>query len=155
MPSNSSTRKQRRHSRPPKPSERSEQARGPEISVGIDLVDVARLEQALEQWPRLHERVFTDGERHYVQGRARPGQHLAARWAAKEATFKALGVGWPSISWHDVQVVPLDEGRRPGLALSGKAAELAGDSYFSVSLSHDAGIAIAEVILVRIAGSPR
>lgn len=62
--------------------------------VGIDLIEVARIERALERRPRLGERLFTGAERDYAAGRARPGRHLAARFAAKEAVIKALGGGF-------------------------------------------------------------
>ena len=75
------------------------------IRTGIDVVDIARFGAALESWPRLAERLFTDGERSYAATRLRPVESLAARFAAKEATFKALGEGWPALSWHQVEVV--------------------------------------------------
>jgi holo-[acyl-carrier protein] synthase len=59
--------------------------------VGIDLLEIGRLERALERRPRLAERLFTDGELAYARSRHRPGRHLAARFAAKEAALKALG----------------------------------------------------------------
>ncbi len=58
--------------------------------IGIDLLEIDRLERALARRPRLAERLFTDRERAYAATRARPAQHLAARFAAKEAVFKAL-----------------------------------------------------------------
>jgi holo-[acyl-carrier protein] synthase len=60
--------------------------------IGIDLLEIDRLERALERTPRLAERLFTPGERAYAATRARPAQHLAARFCAKEAVFKALGL---------------------------------------------------------------
>ena len=60
--------------------------------IGIDLLEIERLERALERHPRLAERVFTEAERDYAGDRARPGRHLAARFAAKEAVVKALGL---------------------------------------------------------------
>lgn len=116
------------------------------LGMGVDIVDVARLERLLEQWPRMAGRLFTDAERSYASRRHHPAEHLAARYAAKEATFKALGTGWPAIRWHDVEVVPTERG--PRLALAGAAAELAGDATAMVSLSHDGGMAIAQVLLV-------
>ncbi len=87
-------------------------------SVGIDLLEIARLERALERRPRLAQRLFTDAEREYAAGRARPGQHLAARFCAKEAVAKALGLGaW---SFRDVEVVA---GEPPSVRLSGAAAD--------------------------------
>ncbi len=61
--------------------------------VGIDLIEIERVERALERRPRLAERLFTDAELAYARDRARPGRHLAARFAAKEAAIKALGLG--------------------------------------------------------------
>ena len=91
--------------------------------VGIDLLDVERLERALERRPRLAERVFTDGERAYAAARARPGMHLAARFCAKEAVAKALGMtAW---SWRDVEVVAT--GAAPELRLSGSVAARAAE----------------------------
>ena len=60
--------------------------------VGLDLLDIARLERALERRPRLAERLFSDAERGYAAARARPAQHLAARFCAKEAVTKALAL---------------------------------------------------------------
>jgi len=115
------------------------------IHTGIDVVEVARLEAALERWPRLAERLFTAEERRYAAGRPHPVESLAARFAAKEATMKALGQGWPRISWQDIEVV---RGKgRPELRLTGRAAALAGDGRLAVSLAHDGGVAVAQVIL--------
>jgi holo-[acyl-carrier protein] synthase len=116
------------------------------MGIGIDLVDVARLERLLAEWPGMAARLFTDAERAYAAARHRPAQHLAARYAAKEATFKALGAGWPQIAWHDVEVVATDAA--PLLELRGRAAELAAGARTLVSLSHDGGMAIAQVVLV-------
>ena len=86
--------------------------------VGIDLLEISRLERALDRRPRLAERVFTDAERAYAAGRARPVMHLAARFCAKEAVAKALGMtAW---SWRDVEVVATDAA--PELRLSGAVA---------------------------------
>ena len=71
--------------------------------VGIDLLEIERLERALARRPRLADRLFTDGERAYAATRARPAMHLAARFCAKEAVAKALQLReW---SWRDVEVV--------------------------------------------------
>ena len=72
------------------------------MGVGIDLLEIDRLERALARRPRLAERLFTDGERAYAATRARPVMHLAARFCAKEAVAKALQLReW---SWRDVEV---------------------------------------------------
>jgi holo-[acyl-carrier protein] synthase len=113
--------------------------------VGIDLLDVGRFERALERRPRLAERLFTDAEREYASGRARPGVHLAARFCAKEAVAKALGMtGW---SFRDVEVVAT--GAAPEVRLSGtvaaRAAELGG--RVAISLTHTDDVAGAVAIL--------
>jgi holo-[acyl-carrier protein] synthase len=110
-------------------------------SVGIDLIEIERVERALERRPRLAERLFTSKELAYARARARPGQHLAARFAAKEAVIKALGTGVPL---REIEVV---SGEPPRVELHGRAAEVAGDLDIAISLTHSresaAAIAIA------------
>jgi holo-[acyl-carrier protein] synthase len=116
--------------------------------VGIDAVDVARLRRVLDRRPRLAERVFTDAERAYAAAAADPGPRLAARFAAKEAVAKALGVGIGAVSWRQVEVVR-DEQGAPGLALTGAAADLAarrGVARWHVSLTHTDTLAVASVV---------
>ena len=91
-------------------------------SIGLDLLEIERLERALGRRPRLAERLFTAGEREYAAARARPGQHLAARFCAKEAVAKALGMtAW---SFTDVEVVSDPDGV-PRVALHGAVAQRA------------------------------
>lgn len=115
------------------------------MRIGVDIVDIARLARRLAEWPLLARRLFTKGELLYAKSRSHPAESLAARLAAKEATFKALGSGWPQISWHDVEVVSIEG--RPELRLDGLALRLAGGAVSSVSLSHDGGLAVAQVLL--------
>jgi holo-[acyl-carrier protein] synthase len=113
--------------------------------VGIDLLDVERLERALERHPRLAERLFTDAEREYAASRARPVMHLAARFCAKEAVAKALGLtGW---SFRDVEVVAT--GSAPEIRLSGSAGRRAAELGVtaSVSLTHTGTLAGAVALL--------
>jgi holo-[acyl-carrier protein] synthase len=116
------------------------------MSVGVDLLEIDRLEQALARRPHLAERLFTDGERAYAAGRARPGQHLAARFCAKEAVAKALGL----VSWNfrDVEVIGGGD-RPPEVRLSGAAAERAAELGVEVqiSLTHTRRDAAAVAIL--------
>ena len=120
--------------------------------VGIDLLEIARLERALERRPRLAERLFTDAERGYAAARARPGQHLAARFCAKEAVAKALGLD--SLTFREIEVV--SDGGRPSVRLSGAAAVRASSLgvRVEVSLTHDrrdaAAVAIAIAAAVRL-----
>jgi len=111
-------------------------------SVGIDLIEIERIEQALARRPRLAARLFTEGELAYAEARRRPGRHLAARFAAKEATIKALGT---PLAATEVEVV---NGSPPTLRLHGGAAARA-DSLgvaLSVSLTHSRENAAAVVL---------
>jgi holo-[acyl-carrier protein] synthase len=112
------------------------------VGVGVDVCEVARFQSALRRTPALAGRLFTAGERD------RSIASLAARFAAKEALAKALG-GPPRLEWQDVEVVNEDSGR-PVLELRGTVAaavEASGARQVHLSLSHDAGIASAVVLL--------
>ncbi len=110
--------------------------------VGIDLLEIGRLERALERHPRLAERVFTEAERDYAAARRRPGQHLAARFAAKEAVVKALGLSG-GFGLRDVEVVA---GKPPTVRLSGRAAEAASGGRIDISLTHSRDYAAAVAV---------
>ncbi|MCO5315979.1 MAG: holo-ACP synthase [Solirubrobacterales bacterium] len=103
--------------------------------VGMDLIEIARIERALERRPRLADRVFTPDEQRYSAARSRPGRHLAARFAAKEAVVKALALG-PETSLREIEVVP---GTPPTLRPHGAvAAELAARGLIvHLSLTHN------------------
>jgi holo-[acyl-carrier protein] synthase len=107
--------------------------------IGIDLLEIDRLERALERHPRLAERVFTEGERRYAARRARPGRHLAARFAAKEAVVKALGLTG-AFGLREIEVLA---GEPPTVSLSGRAAEAAGGSRVELSMTHSREYAAA------------
>jgi len=112
------------------------------VGVGIDVVDVARFGRSLVRTPGLAIRVFTLAER------ALSVASMAARFAAKEALAKALGAP-AGVAWHDCEVVTDDSGR-PWLEIRGSVAAAAsglGVVHLHVSLSHDAGIASAVVVL--------
>jgi holo-[acyl-carrier protein] synthase len=110
--------------------------------VGIDLLEIERLEHALERHPRLAERVFTDAERDYAAARARPGRHLAARFAAKEAVVKALGLSG-GFGLREIEVVA---GEPPTVRLSGRAAEIVDGEQVDLSLTHSRDYAAAVAI---------
>ena len=120
---------------------------------GIDLIEIERLERALERHPRLAQRLFSAGELAYARDRARPARHLAARFAAKEATVKALGGGLPISS---VEVV-VGDGRGPVLRLHGAAERRARSlgMCLAVSLSHSREIAAAVVVATSDNEAPR
>lgn len=113
--------------------------------IGIDLLEIDRLERALERRPRLAERLFTDGERAYAASRARPAQHLAARFCAKEAVVKALGL--EVMAARDIEVV--GGGAGAALRLHGAAAERARELGVEVriSLTHTRTTAGAVAVL--------
>jgi holo-[acyl-carrier protein] synthase len=111
--------------------------------IGIDLLEIERLERALERHPRLAERVFTAGEREYAAARARPGRHLAARFAAKEAVVKALGLSG-GFGLREIEVVA---GEPPTVRLSGRAAEAARAKRVEISLTHSRDMAAAVAVV--------
>ncbi len=99
--------------------------------MGIDLLEIERLERALQRTPRLAHRLFTEAERAYAASHARPGQHLAARFCAKEAVAKALALD--SINWREIEVLSPDG--PPQVTLTGAAAARARELGVSVSVS--------------------
>lgn len=121
------------------------------LATGVDLVNIARIERIVQRYgERFLQRIYTERERTFARGR--PAE-LAARFAAKEAVAKALGVGMRLLSplgvgWHDVEVLNERSGR-PYVVLHGRAQALAqsqGLTEWSISLSHDGGMAIAFVV---------
>jgi holo-[acyl-carrier protein] synthase len=118
------------------------------IGVGIDLVDIERFRRSLERTPTMRTRLFTEIELAYVAPKSDPVPSLAARFAAREAVMKALGLGLGAFSFHDVWV-ELAESGQPSLAFAGRAAELsseAGISCWHLSLTHSDIMAAAYVI---------
>ena len=113
--------------------------------VGIDLLEIDRLERALERRPRLAERLFTAGERAYAERHSRPAQHLAARFCAKEAATKALGLSL--LRPLEIEVESLADGS-PVLRLSGATAAAAAELGVGLgcSLTHSKLTAGAVVV---------
>jgi holo-[acyl-carrier protein] synthase len=124
------------------------------VGLGIDLVDIARVERLLDaKGARVMARLFSDAEVAYATGRARPAMHLAARLAAKEAAFKALSGTDDArlIGWREVEVVAA-AGRAPQLAFHGRAEARAtelGVTSALLSLTHTDATAGAVVLLQR------
>ena len=118
------------------------------IGIGVDAVDVPRFRATLSRTPSLRDRVFTDEELTPLADRSDPVPSLAARFAAREAVMKAMGVGLGAFDFHDVWVDRLDSGR-PVLQVSGRADALArerGIGSWHLSLTHTDALAIAYVV---------
>ncbi|HXK58332.1 MAG TPA: holo-ACP synthase [Acidobacteriota bacterium] len=120
------------------------------IGVGVDIVEIRRISQALTGSRSMPKRVFTEEEINYCGRRKTQFQHYAGRFAAKEATLKALGTGWQGgIRWTDVEVRATNNGK-PELRLYGKARELfeaSGAKRALLSITHSKEYAVAVVIL--------
>lgn len=123
----------------------------PVVAIGVDLVELDRIQGMLARHPdRFLERCFTPGERAYCAESERlRTERLAARFAAKEAAFKAIGTGWAEgVAWTDAEVVH-DGAGRPTLRVAGRAAEIArglGIDRWHLTISHSRGAAIAMVV---------
>jgi holo-[acyl-carrier protein] synthase len=118
------------------------------IGVGVDVVEIERFRTVLARTPTLRERVFTAAELEYVAPRLDPVPSLAARFAAREAVMKSLGLGLGAFGYHDVSV-DIADGGAPSLIVTGKAAKLAEQRRvvaFHLSLSHDGPVAVAVVV---------
>ena len=121
-----------------------------DVSAGVDIVEVRRLARLAAQ-PRGLDGVLTERELRYCHSRRRPAEHIAARFAGKEAVLKAFGTGLcQGMRWIDVEILN-ERGGRPRVELHGAAAALAerhGLSRVDVSLSHTDHLAIAHAVAV-------
>ncbi len=118
------------------------------IGIGIDLVDIDRFRRSLERTPSMRRRLFTAGELEYVAPQRDDAASLAARFAAREAVMKALGLGLGAFGFHDVWVERAESGA-PTLAVSGTALRLAEDAgvrRWHLSLTHSDTTAGAYVV---------
>ena len=121
------------------------------IGVGVDAVEIDRFRRSLERTPSMKTRLFTSEELEYVEPHDDPTASLAARFAAREAVMKAMGVGLGAFEFHDVWVQRAESGR-PTLAVTGRAEQIAYDlgvTDWHLSITHTDSTAIAYVIAVR------
>ena len=120
------------------------------VGIGVDLVEVKRIERALTNGASMIQRVFTEAEIEYCRHRKNLYQHYAGRFAAKEAALKALGTGWAQgIRWKDVEILS-GPGGKPELTFYGKALEVfqeSGATRQLVSITHADAYAVAMVVL--------
>ena len=116
------------------------------MKVGVDLIEIARIERALERYPRFRQRCFTEAEIAYCDARPRPAESYAGRFAGKEAVGKALGIG-VRFTWKEIEIV----GRpKPSVSLTGRsraAWERLGSGDIDVSMTHSRELAAAICIL--------
>lgn len=118
------------------------------IGIGVDVVDIVRFRRSLERTPTMRTRLFTRAELDHLSGRADDVPSLAARFGAREAVMKAMGLGLGAFGFHDVSV-EVDDAGAPSLLVTGAAATLAADREISrwlLSLSHDGTTAVAMVV---------
>jgi holo-[acyl-carrier protein] synthase len=120
------------------------------VGTGVDIVETQRIEKAFERHPeRFVNRLYTPGEIAYCRKFKNQAERFAARFAAKEAAFKALGTGWrEGVRWRDVEVTNLASGK-PEIRLTGRALELANQlrvARMAVSISHSDRYVVAQVI---------
>ena len=121
------------------------------VGIGIDLVDIDRFRASLERTPTMRTRLFTEIELSSVRPHADPVPSLAARFAAREAVMKSLGLGLGAFGFHDVWVERAESGE-PSLAITGRALELAdvaGVRNWHLSLTHSVTTAGAYVVAER------
>lgn len=108
------------------------------IGIGTDLVDVERFRAALDRTPTIVDRLFTTGEQAYASARRDPAEHLAVRFAAKEATLKAMGLGLGGVPFREIEVVRASSGE-PSLrlhAMASAAARERGVARWLLTLTH-------------------
>ena len=120
------------------------------VGLGVDICEIARMERALTRHPTMRDRVFTPAEIAYCDGKARPAESYAGRFAAREATIKALG-GYRGKRWHDISVARHPSGA-PAIELAGNAkrrADALGVSKVLITFTHERTNAVSFAIAVR------
>jgi len=120
------------------------------VGLGVDICEIARMERALARHPTMRDRVFTAEEIAYCEGKARPAESYAGRFAAREATIKALG-GYRGKRWQDISVVRAPSGA-PTVRLAGEArsrADSLGVSRVLITFTHERTNAVAFAVAVQ------
>ena len=123
------------------------------LGTGVDIVEIDRVKKAANKWKdKFLTRVFTNNELKYANGKKFSYQHLAARFAAKEAVLKALGNGWTNrVEWKDIEIWN-DASGKPNVRLSGevqKVCKKLGVNDILISMSHTRTYAVANAILIK------
>lgn len=129
-----------------------------ETGIGVDIVEIPRMEEILRRTPSFASRMFTEEERRYCEGTSRPAAHFASRFAAREAVLKALGTGFgQGVGRKDVSV-SRDQHGRPIAVLNGRAAEIARENGIvevALSLSLTSELAVANALTITADARPR
>jgi holo-[acyl-carrier protein] synthase len=126
------------------------------IGIGTDLVDLDRMRRAIDRTPGIVTRLFTEGEQAYARQRRDPTERFGGRFAVKEATMKALGVGVGAVAFRDIEVIRAESGA-PRLVLHARAAALAearGVAGWLVTLTHTDHLAHAVVMALDVEVTP-
>jgi holo-[acyl-carrier protein] synthase len=120
------------------------------VGLGLDIAEIDRIEAAIMRHGAILERLYTPSEMAYCERYQNKFERYAGRFAAKEATMKALGTGWPGgVDWRDIEVIREPSGK-PSLNLKGAAKRIAdglGVKNVTVTITHSGNLALAEVIL--------
>ena len=120
------------------------------VGLGVDICEIARMERAISRHPTLRDRVFTPEEIAYCDSKARPAESYAGRFAAREATIKALG-GYRGRLWQDISVTRQPSGA-PAIRLDGNAkrrADALGVTEVLITFTHEKTSAVAFAIAIR------
>lgn len=129
-----------------------------EAGIGVDIVEIPRMEQILKKTPSFATRVFSEEERRYCDASARPAAHYACRFAAREAVLKALGTGFSQGIGRSDVTVSRDSSGKPIAVLSGRAKEIAeelGIVEVALSLSFTSELAVANAMAITDAVRPK
>jgi holo-[acyl-carrier protein] synthase len=122
---------------------------GPVLGLGIDLCEIERLREAMTRTPGMRNRIFTPDEQTYCERKRDPAERYAARFAAKEAVMKAMGIGLGGCAVRDIEVVRDEDSGAPAVLLHASAARVAaerGVAAWLLSLTHTGGLAQATAI---------
>jgi holo-[acyl-carrier protein] synthase len=116
--------------------------------IGIDVVEISRMQKAIDQWgDAFLDKIFTPNEISYARSKAHPAQHLAGRFAVKEAVAKALASGWSGgFRWKDVEVEN-DPAGKPSVVVHGHIRRMLGERRLLASISHSGNVAVACAII--------
>ncbi|MBM4165382.1 MAG: holo-[acyl-carrier-protein] synthase [Ignavibacteria bacterium] len=118
--------------------------------IGVDVLDLKRLERILKQWGNIfHEKILTEKEIAYCLSKQNSAQHIAARFAAKEAIAKSFSFGWRGVfRWKDIEIIN-DESGKPHVFLANKLQNLLADRKIHLSLSHSETTVIAFAVIEK------